>query len=608
MNSLESQLSIAHSLISRSNFYKANKILTGLCNEYPQSFDVCNLQSHLAKSKNDINSQYEFLEKSLKIEPRQPSVIIQLANLCFKNNMFVKAETLYSDGMKLVPSDYKMFYNYALTLKALNKLGKAIVILSSALEKNITHPNIFQVLGNIYQQTGESHLALQVYIKGLILFPHHEGLVLSKSNTLKLRGETQASKLCIISLKTENNIINVAHQYQLALLCIDSREYEQAAELLSQCIKLSPNFIDAHETLNKMHWEQNSHKSFLISYESSFNITPDDLNLHYSFIAMCLMAKQYDRASAGLLIAKKYGCRSHQFIHIEGIICLNQGDIEKAAAFFDLALAENPNNVRYIIDKANIYIRLSRIEKASNLLQRCLQKEPFNQEALGYLDICWRLQNNKKSIWLNNYQSFIHTKKLETPDGYTSFESFWDELKATIMDLHGSKNQPLDQSVQNGTQTSGQLLARPISVIQGYKGVLHKRVNEYLETLPVDPSHPFLARNSKNFYFSGSWSVKLGNNGYHSNHIHPLGWLSSCTYITVPSKIKKEDTNKNGWLKFGQSSLDTENKAKIELEICPEEGLCVLFPAYFWHGTNPLTLLKHEARLTALSDIEPFFG
>ncbi|MFT4746421.1 MAG: hypothetical protein ACI8XG_000493, partial [Congregibacter sp.] len=38
------------------------------------------------------------------------------------------------------------------------------------------------------------------------------------------------------------------------------------------------------------------------------------------------------------------------------------------------------------------------------------------------------------------------------------------------------------------------------------------------------------------------------------------------------------------------------------------EGLCVLFPAYFWHGTNPLTLLKHEARLTALSDIEPLFG
>ena len=172
MNSLESQLRIAHSLISKSSFTKANEILNELCNEYPQSFDVCNLQSQLAKSKNDINSQYEFLEKSLKIEPRQPSVIIQLANLYFKSQMFVKAETLYEDGVKLVPSDYKMLYNYALTLKALKKLDKAVAILLIALENKITYPNIFQVLGNIYQQKGESHLALQVYIKGLILFPN----------------------------------------------------------------------------------------------------------------------------------------------------------------------------------------------------------------------------------------------------------------------------------------------------------------------------------------------------------------------------------------------------------------------------------------------------
>jgi hypothetical protein len=36
--------------------------------------------------------------------------------------------------------------------------------------------------------------------------------------------------------------------------------------------------------------------------------------------------------------------------------------------------------------------------------------------------------------------------------------------------------------------------------------------------------------------------------------------------------------------------------------------LCVLFPAYFWHGTNPLKVSNNEARVTALSDIEPLFG
>src|ERR1700722_14142203 len=35
--------------------------------------------------------------------------------------------------------------------------------------------------------------------------------------------------------------------------------------------------------------------------------------------------------------------------------------------------------------------------------------------------------------------------------------------------------------------------------------------------------------------FAGSWSSRLRDCGFHINHIHPEGWISSCHYVGVPA-------------------------------------------------------------------------
>ena len=143
--------------------------------------------------------------------------------------------------------------------------------------------------------------------------------------------------------------------------------------------------------------------------------------------------------------------------------------------------------------------------------------------------------------------------------------------------------------MRGGTQTLGRLLADPHPLIQQFRAALEQRINEYLQQLPQDPEHPLLSRNNGQFRFSGSWSVRLDNQGFHTNHVHPQGWLSACTYLALPDCIRPDDPTRQGWLKLGETSLLLGEQEQVARAICPTPGLVVLFPSFVWHGTYPVS-------------------
>jgi hypothetical protein len=57
--------------------------------------------------------------------------------------------------------------------------------------------------------------------------------------------------------------------------------------------------------------------------------------------------------------------------------------------------------------------------------------------------------------------------------------------------------------------------------------------------------------------------------------------------VTVPAETADPDT-RNGWIKFGEPSLEVGLKNPIRRAVQPVPGRLVLFPSYMWHGTVPL--------------------
>ena len=124
----------------------------------------------------------------------------------------------------------------------------------------------------------------------------------------------------------------------------------------------------------------------------------------------------------------------------------------------------------------------------------------------------------------------------------------------------------------------------------------------YIAELGDDPLHPLRSRRSKGFRYSGSWSSRLQDSGYHFNHIHPDGWISSCYYVALPQVVADAQA-KEGWIKFGEPALDVALKNPIRRTIQPMPGRLVLFPSYTWHGTVPFH--DSSARTTIAFDVVP---
>jgi hypothetical protein len=118
--------------------------------------------------------------------------------------------------------------------------------------------------------------------------------------------------------------------------------------------------------------------------------------------------------------------------------------------------------------------------------------------------------------------------------------------------------------------------------------------------MPEDAAHPLFGRKREAFAFSGSWSCRLNTNGFHTNHLHPRGWISSAYYVALPDHMGPQGA---GWLKFGESNLNLGEQDRPQGQVEPVAGRLVLFPSYFWHGTVPFP--SEGARLTVAFDAVP---
>ena len=207
-----------------------------------------------------------------------------------------------------------------------------------------------------------------------------------------------------------------------------------------------------------------------------------------------------------------------------------------------------------------------------------------------------------RAAHINDYDRFVKHYEIPTPEGYRDIRAFNEALGRALDSLHQSQVHPLNQTLRGGTQTYGNLFARGIREVQEARDSIEHCVRQYIEELDDDSEHPFLSRKSERFRFSGSWSCRLGQQGFHTNHIHPEGWISSAYYVTLPDVVHNSGAH-DGWIKFGDTDLSLGNVERIGKIVQPQAGLLVLFPSYMYHGTIPFS--SNEVRTTIAFDVMP---
>ncbi len=153
--------------------------------------------------------------------------------------------------------------------------------------------------------------------------------------------------------------------------------------------------------------------------------------------------------------------------------------------------------------------------------------------------------------------------------------------------------------MRHGSQTPNILMADH-PAIRAFPEAVSGPIQAHIDDLGAG-ADPVRSRNTGRWRFQGVWSVRLRPNGFHADHVHPDGWLSSACYIDLPAAV--DGGGKQGWIKFGEPGVPVRPPLAAEHYVKPEPGLLVLFPSYMWHGTVPFS--GEDRRLTVAFDLVP---
>ena len=231
-----------------------------------------------------------------------------------------------------------------------------------------------------------------------------------------------------------------------------------------------------------------------------------------------------------------------------------------------------------------------------------LAETPDDQYLIALQTTAWRLLGDPRYAILCDYAKLVVPTQLEAPAPWPDLASFLADLKKSLGRLHNPQGHAvLFQSLRNGTETTEDLTRSKDPAIQALFRSFAAPIGRYLDTIGHG-ADPLGRRNCGRWRFNGSWSVRLRKSGYHTNHVHPRGWVSSACYLELPDEIQ-EAKSPDGILNFGEPGFLTTPKLAAEYSVRPGIGMLVLFPSYFWHGTVPFS--SDSARLTVAFDVVP---
>jgi tetratricopeptide (TPR) repeat protein len=275
---------------------------------------------------------------------------------------------------------------------------------------------------------------------------------------------------------------------------------------------------------------------------------------------------------------------------------------DEAAKVLDAALVRHIDDAVLFSRAAEIAILQGDPQKALMLCGKGLAVTRYDQNCLATISAAFRMMEDERDEILNGYDSLVQIFDLEAPEGFSRMEDFNAELCAALDRMHPETREFINQSLKGGTQTPDHIFGAGHDLVDRLEQRIAEALRRYIAALREDDNHPFLSRRSRRFQYTGSWSSRLKDCGFHVNHIHPQGWISSCYYVGVPEAVQDERA-REGWIKFGEPGFDLVLKSPVRRAVQPVQGRLVLFPSYMWHGTNPF----HDAaaRTTIAFDISP---
>lgn len=592
MNS-EAQLAQAWQLLQRGDVDAARALCGRVLLSDSRNARCVHLAGLIEKRAGQLQSAEELLRKSVALAPDNAEFHANLGNLLTARGARQDAAQAYEAAVRLNPGSKP--YRLALidALREAHRLERAEAEARSLLDAHPADERATVALADVLKAARQWTFAERSYRDALKINPasgrahHNLGALLAH-----LHRSEEAVEQLEHAARAGVAGRELHHNQGQALLQLARLEEAEAA--FARAVQIDPRSLDSLAMLARVRFLRGKP-----DFAEPIRALASNAETRTLYATMLWRAGDLVRAEAALheLIAQypKHAAARTTLAYVL-IEAARYGEAV-AAARLSYELAADDVNVCNALVSAHLC--LGDAPSAVPIIDANRRAHPLDQRWLAHAAIASRLTDGRVHAQLYDYDRFVFVCEPELPAGWSSRRAFLADLRRVLEARHKAAGMPIDQSLRAGTQTTRSLLADQDAVIQAFLGSLRDPLAQYCRQIGTG-SHPLTARNSGEAQLVGCWSIRLTGGGFHVNHVHPEGWISSAFYVSVPDDLRAADHH--GWLQLGAPRYPVPGIAP-ERYVQPVAGRLVLFPSYLWHGTVPFE--SPAARLTIAFDAVP---
>lgn len=595
MNS-DAQLAQAWQLLQRGDVDAARAMCARALRSDSRNARCVHLAGLIEKRAGQMQLAEELLRKSVVLAPDNAEFHANLGNLLTVRGARQDAVRAYESAVRLNPGSKPHRLAFIDALREADQLQRAETEARSLLKAHPADDRATVALADVLKAARQWTLAEQSYRDALKINPagrrahHNLGALLSYLH----RSEAALEQL-EHAARAGVSGRELLHNQGQTLLQLGRLEEAEAA--FEKAVQLDPRSVESLAMLARIRFLRGK-PDFAEPVRAAQDSapTPESTTL---YATMLWRAGDLTRAQAALHdIVAQYPAYTpaHStlaYVLIESARYGEAIDVARAACERD------PGDANACNALVSAYLCVGDALSALSIIDVNRRKHPLDQRWLAHAAIASRLTDGHLHAQLYDYDRFVFVCEPDVPSGWPSRQAFLADLRRVLEVRHKAAGLPIDQSLRGGTQTARSLLADQEPVIQAFLESLREPLVQYCRQIGTG-SHPLATRNSGQAQLVGCWSVRLTGGGFHVNHVHPEGWISSAFYVSVPDDLRVVDHQ--GWLQLGAPRYPVPAIAP-ERYVQPSAGRLVLFPSYLWHGTVPFE--SPAARLSIAFDAVP---
>jgi len=586
-------------------YHKANDLLNAQkyylksLEAQQDNYESLQLLGALLHKQKKHSKAIDYLRRSLSISPKQAHVSNTLANAYLANGNIDSALNEYEQAISIKADYFDPYINLFRCFVNQRDDERAADILGRAKRYFPQHWRVFYFQAQLFRAKYDYKQSIDCLEQSNVLSPNNHLILHDLGLSYRLSGQTNLALEVYRQVEqTGHRSAEFHHNYANALS--DVSKNELALEHYAKALDMNPRLRDTLLNWCELMWESGKAEHMFIAYENALKSDSVPVEIYFDYIQKLIRVKNIKVAIATLeRMENQYPCSDYLTV-CRVIVKRIQRDYEYDFSILDSVMNASDLDIEYKLLVIEYLIESAKPEYAYEQLEKLRVLNGDNQHLLALLHTCSRIVPNLEYPF-SRLEDYLFEYQIKAPEGQ-SLASYLANLKDYLLALHQAKAQPLEQTLQHGTQTRGNLFDNDHPLLKHIKDQYIEALAKYRETVSQLPPLYKGFWQQEEYDFIGSWSVALKQNGYHNNHFHPMGWLSSACYISLP---ELNDDHDAGYFQIGIPNLNDGKNLGLGLpplkQVKPKLGKLVLFPSCLWHGTVPFS--GDQIRLSIACDI-----